>query len=67
MAQVSSVVITCKEGDVLKKGDEISHFLFGGSDIVVCYQKDCNVTLTAELGKHYLMGEKVGTASPVRN
>ncbi|UNI18327.1 hypothetical protein JDV02_004601 [Purpureocillium takamizusanense] len=38
MAQVSSVKLSVKKGDVLKKGDEISCFLFGGSDIIVVFQ-----------------------------
>ncbi|KAL3478031.1 phosphatidylserine decarboxylase-domain-containing protein [Aspergillus californicus] len=39
MAQVSSVVIKVKKGDCVQKGDEISHFLFGGSDIVIVFEK----------------------------
>lgn len=39
MAQVSSVVLTVKEGDYLKKGQNISYFQFGGSDIVTVFQK----------------------------
>lgn len=38
MAQVSSVVITVQKGQCVKKGDEISHFLFGGSDIVIVFE-----------------------------
>ncbi|KAH8433158.1 phosphatidylserine decarboxylase [Aspergillus melleus] len=38
MAHVSSVVITAKKGQCVKKGDEISYFLFGGSDIVLVFQ-----------------------------
>ncbi|KAL5003368.1 phosphatidylserine decarboxylase-domain-containing protein [Aspergillus recurvatus] len=39
MAQVSSVVMTVKKGDCVRKGDEISYFLFGGSDIVIVFEK----------------------------
>ena len=40
---ISSVVITCKRGQVLKKGDEISYVQFGGSDIVVVFEERCNI------------------------
>lgn len=39
MAQVSSVILTVKEGDFLEKGQNISYFQFGGSDIVTVFQK----------------------------
>ncbi|KAF7563943.1 hypothetical protein G7046_g194 [Stylonectria norvegica] len=38
MATVSSVKLSVKEGDILSKGDEISHFEFGGSDVIVVFQ-----------------------------
>lgn len=38
MAQVSSVKLSVQKGDVLKKGDEISCFQFGGSDIICVFQ-----------------------------
>ncbi|MCJ1467864.1 hypothetical protein MMC07_006489 [Pseudocyphellaria aurata] len=63
MAQVSSVILTAEEGKVLRKGEEISYFQFGGSDIVVVFQKRANVTLSTEK-KHYKMGEQIGTANP---
>ncbi|PYI11953.1 hypothetical protein BO78DRAFT_402706 [Aspergillus sclerotiicarbonarius CBS 121057] len=42
MAQVSSVVVRhdLKPGSTIQKGDEISHFEFGGSDIVVMFQEN---------------------------
>ncbi|KAE8387596.1 phosphatidylserine decarboxylase-domain-containing protein [Aspergillus alliaceus] len=39
MAQVSSVVLTVEEGQFLEKGQNISYFQFGGSDIVTVFQK----------------------------
>ena len=59
MAQVSSVVITCHPKQVLEKGDEISYFQFGGSDIVVVFE-DGKVEYTAKPGTHYNMGEAIG-------
>ncbi|KAI5925630.1 phosphatidylserine decarboxylase-domain-containing protein [Camillea tinctor] len=38
MAMISSVKLLVREGDEIKKGDEISHFAFGGSDIVCVFQ-----------------------------
>ena len=64
MAQVSSVIITAEVGKYLRKGEEISYFQFGGSDIVLVFQKRSGVKLTAELNKHYNMGEKIGFADP---
>ncbi|KAE8141665.1 phosphatidylserine decarboxylase-domain-containing protein [Aspergillus pseudotamarii] len=39
MAQVPSVGMTVKKGDHVKKGDNISYFQFGGSDMVVVFEK----------------------------
>ncbi|KAK5989471.1 Phosphatidylserine decarboxylase proenzyme 3 [Cladobotryum mycophilum] len=39
MAQVSSVRVLAREGDVVKKGDEISYFQFGGSDVICVFQQ----------------------------
>lgn len=64
MAQVASVIITAEKGKVLRKGEEISYFQFGGSDIVIVFQKDTNVTLTANKDQHYYMGNEIGTADP---
>ncbi|KAL8678678.1 MAG: hypothetical protein Q9186_004993 [Xanthomendoza sp. 1 TL-2023] len=64
MAQVSSVVLTAERGVVLTKGDEISYFQFGGSDIVICFQRRSNVNLTAQPGTHYKMGNVIGHAYP---
>ena len=76
MAQVSSVVlnpaIVPVPGEALptvKKGDEISHFEFGGSDIVLVFEQSAKVLIlgaTEKLpngdlkGQKYLMGEALG-------
>ena len=64
MAQVSSVIVTAEVGKVLRKGEEISYFQFGGSDIVVVFQKHSDVNLSASVGTHYSMGEQIGKAYP---
>ncbi|KAH7097087.1 phosphatidylserine decarboxylase-domain-containing protein [Auriculariales sp. MPI-PUGE-AT-0066] len=64
MAQVSSVVPSVKAGDIVRKGDEISKFQLGGSDICMVFQKGANVTFHQEIGKHYNFGVQVAKASP---
>lgn len=46
-----------KVGDTVKKGDPLGYFLFGGSDIVMLFQKDVEFTPLFEPKKHILMGE----------
>ena len=65
MGQVSSVVMTAEEGRVLRKGEEISYFQFGGSDIVMVFEAACNVNFTARPGVHYKVGTKIAEAYPV--
>ena len=61
MAQVSSVVLSVKPGDYVQKGQEISYFQLGGSDIVMVFQKGANVKLNQVKGEHYNFGTAVGT------
>ncbi|TVY56735.1 Phosphatidylserine decarboxylase proenzyme 3 [Lachnellula cervina] len=65
MAQVSSVNITCEEGVTLRKGEEISYFAFGGSDIVVVFEATSNVSMTAQVGTHYKVGNRIAQAFPI--
>lgn len=65
MAQVSSVVMTAEVGKVLHKGEEISYFQFGGSDIVMVFEASSNVSFTAQPGIHYKVGTKLAEAYPV--
>ncbi|KAA8651061.1 hypothetical protein EYZ11_008395 [Aspergillus tanneri] len=51
MAQVSSVVLTVTEGQCLEKGQNISYFQFGGSDIVTVFQKRPTYRDDLEAGK----------------
>lgn len=57
-------------GDVVKKGDPMGYFLFGGSDIVMVFQSCVDVSLTCpqkESGdgyKHVLMGESYASLVP---
>lgn len=65
MPQVSSVVITAEVGTALAKGDEISYFQFGGSDIVYLFSANMNVSMSAHKGTHYKVGTKIGEVYPV--
>lgn len=65
MAQVSSVVITAEVGRTLRKGEEISYFQFGGSDIVMLFEARSNVSFTAQPNVHYRYGTKLADAYPV--
>jgi phosphatidylserine decarboxylase len=65
MAQVSSVILTAREGVTLRKGEEIGYFQFGSSDVVVVFEAASNVCLTAQVGVHYRMGRRIGQADPV--
>ncbi len=65
MCQVSSVILTAEEGVTLRKGEEISYFQFGGSDIIVLFEAKSNVSFTAQPNVHYKMGTKIAQAYPV--
>ena len=65
MAQVSSIVVTAEEGVTLRKGEEISYFQFGGSDIVMVFERASNVSITAQPGVHYRTGTRIAQAFPV--
>ena len=45
-----------KVGDHIEQGQEMGYFLFGGSDIVMIFQKDVEVTLLHD-GDQLLMGQ----------
>ena len=57
MSQVSSCnwEAQVKPGTAVKAGDPMGYFLFGGSDIVMIFQKDVSINLLAD--DHILMGE----------
>ncbi len=64
MCQVSSVILMAEPGVTLRKGEELSYFQFGGSDIVILFEAKSNVNLTAQVGTHYKMGTVIGNAYP---
>jgi hypothetical protein len=56
MASVSSVKLSVAVGDEVRKGEEIAWFEFGGSDIVMVFEKGARVGRWAEEGEHKFMG-----------
>jgi phosphatidylserine decarboxylase len=61
MAQISSVVLSVKPGDTVTKGQEISYFQFGGSDVIMVFQKRAKVKFDQKIGEHYNFGTPVAT------
>lgn len=59
MAQVSSVNMTAVEGAYLNKGDRFGYFMFGGSDIIVLFERGAHVSYTAAPGIHTNVGMAV--------
>jgi phosphatidylserine decarboxylase len=59
MGLVGDVVLMPDVGAKLHKGEEFGFFQFGGSDVIMIFQKDM-VEVTAEVGQHYLQGQKIG-------
>ena len=59
MAQVSSVVITAEVGAVLRKGEEIGYFQFGGSDFVMVFERGSQIEMTCQADEHFLQGQEM--------
>jgi len=62
MTVISSVNLTPRVGAELRKGDPFGYFQFGGSDIVLVFQSG-RVVIDAEVGKKYLLGQRIGSAT----
>ncbi len=65
MCQVSSVIITAEVGVTVRKGEELSYFQFGGSDIILLFESSANVCFSAQRTLHYKMGARIAQAYPV--
>ncbi|KAI9056970.1 hypothetical protein FKP32DRAFT_1381583 [Trametes sanguinea] len=59
MPQVASVVMSVKQGDVIKKGQEIGYFQMGGSDIVMVFQPRAQVEFTVGMGQWRPFGREI--------
>ena len=51
-------------GKVLRKGEELCYFQFGGSDFVMVFEAACGVALSCAKDVHCLQGEAVGHCIP---
>jgi len=67
---VGSIVLTAKKGSTLKKGEEVGHFAFGGSSVLLMFQKgaikwDNDLIENSKSGLETLvrMGEKIGESN----
>ena len=62
MSQICSFnwLPSLRVGDRLERGQEMGYFLFGGSDIVLIFQRGIRVQLLHD-GSHLLMGEAYAT------
>ncbi len=63
MSQICSVnwLSSLQVGQTLKRGDEMGYFLFGGSDVILLFQKDISVTLACTPQELNLMGTAYAT------
>lgn len=63
MCTVSSINFeeTIQPGAVVRKGDPLGYFLFGGSDIVMIFSETAAFEMTTEPQKHIEMGTAYGT------
>jgi hypothetical protein len=52
------------EGSWLSKGEMFGYFMFGGSDIIMLFEKKSNVHVTAAPGIHFNCGMQVAKAKP---
>ncbi len=62
MDVISSVNFTVDEGDYLNKGDNFGNFLFGGSDMIMLFERDDIDIKVNELDKLYKLGQVFGIA-----
>lgn len=64
MSQISSVNMNVTPGIQLQKGEEFGYFLFGGSDIIMLFQKGSNLQLDTEHKRHNY-GSIIATAEAI--
>lgn len=64
MSAIASVVFTAEKGVTLQKGEELGYFQFGGSDVVMVFERASNVQLITRPNVHYNQGTWIGSAFP---
>ena len=60
MDVISSVNITVDKGDYVNKGDEFGNFLFGGSDMIMLFERNDIDVHVSQIGKLYKIGQVFG-------
>ncbi|MEB3333423.1 MAG: phosphatidylserine decarboxylase [Cyanobacteriota bacterium] len=58
-ARIQSEVV----GKSVRKGDMMTSFLFGGSDLVMVFERQSKVNVTAMVGRHYPVRSQLATSS----
>ncbi|OSD06227.1 hypothetical protein PYCCODRAFT_1093411 [Trametes coccinea BRFM310] len=66
MPQVASVMMSVKQGDVIKKGQEIGYFQMGGSDIVLVFQPRAQVEFTVGMEQWRPFGREIARSHHAR-
>ena len=64
MFTISSIEFIKSEGDMVNKGEELGHFAYGGSAIILLFEPD-KVDFSSQLEErpvHFLMGEEIGSS-----
>jgi phosphatidylserine decarboxylase len=70
MVEVSSCEATVKEGERVKKGDQLGVFHFGGSSYVMAFRPETKVEFAEKVKKgideqsRVLLNERVGVVRP---
>lgn len=62
MGIVSSVTFTAAQNCKIGKGDELGYFSFGGSDVVLLFQRDATVDWQVSLGDFRQQGQVIARA-----
>jgi phosphatidylserine decarboxylase len=67
MAEVSTCEITVKKGDVIKKGEQIGMFHFGGSTHCLVFRPQTKITFLPDypVGAHVLLNAELATVADV--
>lgn len=50
-------------GKRVRKGDMMTSFLFGGSDLIMVFERQSRINVTATAGSHYPVRSQLATSS----
>ena len=63
MAEVSTCEMTVKEGDIIKKGDQIGMFHFGGSTHCLIFRPETKLTFETAVNKDVLLNAAIASVA----